>query len=298
MSDTLNPLGTFGTGYDVGTFGQSPTLDEPSGGGGSKSGSSSSGGIGGGSIPPPGTLSVPDAIPQFSYTLKASRRVDFTNNSLNAVRYKWIFYASSYIGSSIIGSSIQENPIFFYPYAGGIKTYAVALRAYNADGDYVETSIQVVVEDLVPDCDFIYVVSGTIVRFFDTSTNIDATTNSWAFGDFEWSTETNPHHTYPGNGTYLVTLTRGTFSRTQFVVIDAEIILTCDPASGATGYKWERSANGVDGWVEFADTADATVDVTEASHGINSTVVNYFRVKAYDGSGESAYSNITNVRCG
>lgn len=294
MSDTLNPLGTFGTGYDVGTFGQSPTLDEPTGGGGSKSGSSSTSL---GAPPPPSTISAPDAIPQFSYTLKASRRVDFFNNSLNAVKYKWIFYASSYVGSSVIGSSTQENPIFFYPYAGGTKTYAVALRAYNADGDYVETTIQVVVEDLVPDCDFTYIVSGTIVRFTDTSTNIDSDTNLWTFGDSELSREANPHHTYPGNGVYSVALKRGSFNRIQSITIDAEVILECDSVSGATGYKWERSANGVDGWVEFADTVVESVGVTEAVHGIDSTVVNYFRVKAYNGAGDSDYSSITNVRC-
>ena len=296
MSNTLNPFGTFGTGYDVGTFGQAPTLDEPSGGGGSKAGSSSDGGGGDVSPPPPATMPAVAAIPQFSYTLKAIRRVNFINNSLNAVRYLWTFYLKQ--TSTVIGQSNQENPIFFYPYAGtGIDIYNVKLRAYNADGDYVDTIMQVEVENLVPYCDFTYIVSGTIVRFTDTSTNIDSDSPHWSFGDFKGSTEKNPHHTYDGNGRYTVTLVKGAFNRTQIIVIDAEVILECDPVAFASGYKWERSANGVDGWVEFVDTELESIGVTEAVHGIDSTALNYFRVKAYNDSGESDYSDVTNVRC-
>ena len=293
--NTLNPFGTFGTGYDVGTYGQTPRQDDPSGGGGSSSGSSTGFGIGE-APPPPETLSAPASIPQFSYTLKADRRVDFINASLNAVRYKWTFYLKE--TSTIIGQSTQENPVFFYPFAGtGVHIYNVKLRTYNADGDYEDITIQVEVEDLVPDCDFIYVISGTIVRFTDTSTNIDSDTAFWSFGDLESSVEANPHHTYTGNGTYTVTLNKGSFSRTRIIVIDAEVILECDPVSGVAGYKWERSPDGIDGWVEFADTEDEIVGVTEAMHGIDSTVLNFFRVKAYNVAGESDYSEVTNVRC-
>lgn len=294
---TLNPFGTFGTGYDVGTYGQGAQLDEPSTGEGSKTGSrnNSSGGGGNGSAPPPDTISAPAAIPEFSYKLKASRRIDFINTSLNAVRFYWTF--GRLAQGTIIGSSTQENPVFFYPQGGETRTYTITLRAYNKDGDYVDTSMDIAVEDLVPNCDFTYIISGTTVRFTDISTNIDAEASSWNFGDFNFSYEENPHHTYNGNGTYTVTLVRGSFNRTQFIVIDAEVILECDPAVDASGYKWERSANGVDGWVEFADTVDETVNITEAVHGIDSTVLNFFRVKAYNGAGESDYSETTNVRC-
>ena len=287
--NTLNPFGTFGTGYDVGTYGQTPRQDDPTGGGGSLSGSSAVFGIG--EAPPPAeTLPVPAAIPQFSYKVKASGRVDFTNLSLNAVKYVWTFdYASSGVPSSS-----EKDPIRFFK-AFGI--FNVTLKAYNSAGDYVEKSIQIEVEDLVPDCDFTYVQSGTIVRFTDTSINIDSDVNYWSFGDIEFSRGENPHHTYSGNGIYTVKLQKGSFSKTQIITIDAEVILECDAVSGASGYKWERSPDGVSNWVEFADTAVESVGVTEAVHGVDSTAVNYFRVKAYNGAGESEYSNTTNVRC-
>jgi hypothetical protein len=73
-------------------------------------------------------------------------------------------------------------------------------------------------------------------------------------------------------------------------------VLDCDDVSGATGYKWEYSTDGVI-WEQFADTSVSTVSITEAVYGIDSTVLNYFRVKAYNEAGESDYSNIANVRC-
>ena len=292
---TLNPMGTFGTGYDVGNYGQQPRLDTPTGGGRRSHSSSASIGVVGEdnfSPPPAETLTFPAAIPQFSYTSKAGRRVDFVNESLNAVRYLWT--AKTLLGA-IVTSSSQEHPVFFFPDVGETTTYSVTLRAYNADGDYVETTTQIAVEDITPVCDFTYVVSGTIVRFTDIS-NIDSDNNLWTFGDGEVSTEENPHHTYSGNGTYSVKLTKGSWSKIQFITIDAEVVVSCDAVSGATGYKWEYSTDGVI-WTQFADTASESLGVTEAVHGVDPTALNYFRVKAYNDAGESDYSDITNVRC-
>ena len=286
MSNTLNPFGTFGTGYDVGSYGTgSPYAPKYNSDDGGHRSSSSVGG------PPPETLSTPAAIPLFSHTLKANRRVDFENNSLNAIRYEWIFYSKETL--AILGRSTNKDPIVFFPSAG---TYNVKLIAYNADGDYEEIILQVTVEYLVPSCDFTYIVSGTIVRFTDIS-NIGSDTALWLFGDGDFSTKANPHHTYPGNGIYTARLVKGSYSKTKSIVIDAEVILECDAMDGADGYKWERSANGVDGWVEFADTVVESVGVIEAIHGIDPTIVNFFRVKAYNIAGDSDYSDITNVRC-
>ena len=269
MDNTKNPFGTSGTGYDVGSYGQSASLDNPPGDTGSGGGRGSSSGTG---TPPPDIFPAPPAIPQFSYTLLASRRVNFLNASLNAVRYEWTFYLKE--TQYIMGQSTQENPIFFYPYTGTeIQAYNVRLRAYNRDGAFIDIVGKVEVENLVPNCDFTYIVSGTLVRFTDISTNIDSDSPHWAFGDLEGANEINPHHIYAANGTYKVTLNNGSFNRTQYIVIDTEVVLICDPVSLADGYKWERSPNGVDGWVEFADTVYESVGVTEAVHGIASTVL-------------------------
>lgn len=301
---TLGPFGDFGTGYDTGA-GLTPPLKVDDRGSGSRRrrSSSSNNGIGNpdpspddnGGPQPMKEEPAPAAVPGFSYTVKAGNRVDFLNTSLNAIRYDWTFYSES--GLSIQYRSEQQDLIRFFPESSETKTYRVVLRAYNKDGDFEEIEINVVVQDLDPVCDFTYIISGTTVRFTDISTNIDSGNNFWSFGDLSISEEFNPHHTYNGNGVYNVTLTRGSFSKTKLITIDAEVVLECDAVSGATGYKWERSANGVDFWEEFADTGTESLGVTEAVHGIDSTVLNYFRVKAYNGGGESGYSNITNVRC-
>ena len=294
---TINPFGDFGTGYDhnVNTgsrLTRPKDKDSPTRGGG--------GGGGGGDplplpLPPdePRDSKNPAAIPSFSFILKAGRRVDFINKSLNAVRYSWSFGKDT-VGQ-IVGRSEQESPIFFYPNTGGSRTYTVSLRAYNIDGDFEETTQQVFVEHLEPDCDFSFIVSGTLVRFTNLSTDITAG-SLWTFGDGETSTEGNPHHIYSGNGIYTVKLTKGSFSKTYIVTIDTELTLDCDDMLGATGYKWEHSIDGVI-WEEFADTSVSEVGVTEAVYGIDSTTLNYFRVRAYNVVGDSDYSDIANVRC-
>lgn len=81
-------------------------------------------------------------------------------------------------------------------------------------------------------------------------------------------------------------------------VTPCDMILSCAAASRANGYKWERSADGVSGWTQIADTASNTTGISQAVHGINSSVVNYFRVKAYNSAGESGYSSPVMVQCG
>ncbi|MCK5611051.1 hypothetical protein KAR91_54765 [Candidatus Pacearchaeota archaeon] len=291
-SMTLNPFGTAGTGYDVSTYGQSAKMDEaPDSEGTSSAGSST----GSSSSMTSNQPAAADPIPSFTWKVLASRRVDFTSTSLNAVRYAWT--VRNIVGAAFNQSS-QENPTFYFPSYGGTVTYAVTLRAYNSEGDYVDSTMRVEVEDLIPECDFTYTVSGLIVRFTDTSTNVNSAGNMWAFGDGSVVFEPDPHHTYPGNGQYSVRLVNGSYSRTKTITIDAEVLLECDQAAEATGYKWERSPDGVNDWVEFADTPVESVGVTEATYGVDSTVLNYFRVRAYNGAGNSGYSNITNVRCG
>ncbi|MBP6335185.1 MAG: PKD domain-containing protein, partial [Bacteroidia bacterium] len=68
--------------------------------------------------------------------------------------------------------------------------------------------------------------SGLPVQFTDQSTN--ANSWLWDFGDLTTSTQQNPTHTYPGNGTYNVTLTIGSAAgctdvQTYSVVINTNV---------------------------------------------------------------------------
>jgi hypothetical protein len=299
MAGTLDSLG-FGDGYDL----NNPNWDRGGGlresrdsGGGSKTSSTNTGTDGDGasrsSSSGPETA-YPAAIPQFTWQVKPYKMVSFSNSSLNATRYRWSFG----VGESWEFRSTAKNPSVYFPFLG---TFTVKLIAYNGNGVPAEVSKSVVVIEVEPVCDFTYIGSGTLYYFTDIS-NIEAAGAYWGFTQLSgvgvgYSIDPNPSFTFPGNGTFNVTLVRGSFLETKQVTIDAEVVLSCDAADGATGYKWEVSANGIDGWTEVADTALPNVGLTEAGEGIISTNLNFFRVKAYNDAGDSDYSNITNVRC-
>ena len=55
---------------------------------------------------------------------------------------------------------------------------------------------------------FMFFINGTVVQFYDSSYTATGTitTWQWSFGDGNFSTQTNPVHTYAANGTYTVCL--------------------------------------------------------------------------------------------
>lgn len=232
----------------------------------------------------------PPALPisSFIYSLKANIAVYFTNNSINAVRFLWDFGDGQ--------QSSQQNPIHIF---NTIGTYTVKLRAYNAAGDYVDSSQNVIVTNLIPAVNFSIVSGGFIQYLTDTSTNIDSNAKviDWGDGTSEATDSQKISHTYSANGTYTIKLTRGGFVKTSNIIVDTEIQLSCNSMSGATGYKWEKSADGLTGWVQFADTAVPSVGVTYALYNIDSSIINYFRVKAYNNYGLSDWTSAINIQC-
>jgi PKD repeat protein len=235
--------------------------------------------------PTPEPPYVAPAKPAFDFALKTDYAVAFTNTSFNATRYKWSFGDGR--------TSTQKDPVHFYSTAG---TYRVRLRAYNSEGDYNDVYQDVVVSLIVQKADFTYEQGGIVAYFTDTSTAVGSEVSEWDFGDGTASSERHPSHTFPGNGTYNVTLRRGTFTKTQQITVDAELTLACDDMS-ADGYRWERSKDGVSGWTEIADTATPSVGITEAVHGVDTTKFNYYRVVAYNAVGDSDYSSVVSQQC-
>lgn len=66
-----------------------------------------------------------------------------------------------------------------------------------------------------------------------------------------------------------------------------------DNASNETGFKIERSPNGSTGWTQIGTTgADTT---TYSDTGLTELNTYYYRVRAYNGSGDSSYSNTANA---
>ncbi|MCK5608756.1 PKD domain-containing protein [Candidatus Pacearchaeota archaeon] len=300
---TLDPLG-FGEGYEDGSYGTNKRLDPFM----MKDAlnirnQSSSASISFGTTPeeyqePVEVMAAQPAVPaiaSFTYDIYSGRRLDLADSSLNAVRYEWDF--GRYPDGSSVGQSTQKYPTVFYRDIGGARTYTVTLTAYNKDG-VGSTSIQnIFIESADPVCDFTYVVKGTKVSFTNTSTCPFGVLPIWSFGDLDTTWDINPIHDYRSSGSFKARLTMGTYSKEYTIVIDAEVVLSCDASAGATGYIWERSPDGVTDWDQFADTVSTTLSVTKAGHGIDSTVLNFFRVKAYNTSGDSDLSDVINVAC-
>ncbi|MBC8012089.1 MAG: fibronectin type III domain-containing protein, partial [Burkholderiales bacterium] len=66
-----------------------------------------------------------------------------------------------------------------------------------------------------------------------------------------------------------------------------------DNASNETGFKLERSANGTTGWSQIA--APAANSTSYADTGLTASTTYHYRVRATNGSSDSAYSNSANA---
>lgn len=155
------------------------------------------------------TVVVADATPNPGNTGCAPFTVDFANNSINATQYQWDFGYNNQ-------TSILTNPSFTYTVPG---TYTVRLIAHNPSActDLDTAYLTITVKDDSTYGDFTYVKPDSCYSFdvvftnnttFSPSLNPNNATYTWDFGDnTTFVGRTPPTHTYPGNGTYTVTLT-------------------------------------------------------------------------------------------
>lgn len=214
--------------------------------------------------------------------------VQFINESLgNISRLTWYFGDGT--------SSTGENPTHKYSAAG---TFLVRLVVVN-EGGTDESSMFVVSTPVSPVAGFDFAIGGYTVYLTNTS---NTTTWLWDFGDGGTSIEKNPKHVYTSGGTYTVTLKTEGLTVTKTVIIDVEILLEWkDESDNETGFKIEHSLTGeAESWNEIADIASPDIEsygVTKAKDGVDSEVLNFFRVLAYSGEESSDPSNVANVRC-
>ncbi len=74
----------------------------------------------------------------------------------------------------------------------------------------------------------------------------------------------------------------------------SQIDLSWGNVSSESGYKLERSPDGVSGWAQIATTA---TDVTSyRDSGLAMSTTYYYRVRAYNSAGDSAYSNTASAK--
>jgi PKD domain len=209
----------------------------------------------------------------------------FINETLNgASLFLWEFGDGA--------SSILANPTHRYAKTGA---YTVTLRATNSAGQSTYSAV-VTVTIIVPKADFTYSVGGFMIWLKDTSTV--SGTPTWIFSDGTVMTGSEVKYNFGGNGTYSVTLKKGEYSKSITVTVYADILLSWDDNSyDEDGFYVEHSLDGLTGWTQIASVgANVTsYGVTYATDGVDSNVINYFRVRAYNGAGDSGYTNTVEV---
>lgn len=224
---------------------------------------------------------------RYSFVTYGLYNVLFVNESLgNTESLQWDFGDGN--------TSTEYNPMHSYSGAG---TFDVSLVVRNEGGEdyHWETIVTV---NPAPIVAFDFAIGGYAVYLTNTSNTAEYL---WDFGDGNTSTARDPKHLYAGTGDYVITLTSEGVKVEKTVKIDVEILLTWDDnADDEDGFKIERSPDGSTGWVEIADITNPNIEsygVTKAKDGIDSAEMNFFRVYAYNGAGDSGYSNISSVRC-
>jgi len=185
-------------------------------------------------------------------------------------------------------TSNAQNPTTTYPAPG---TYNVMLIAGDSSGCSDTVSHQVTINPLpVPDFTFSNPCATTTISFTDNSTG--ANSWSWNLGNGSTSNVQNPSTTYPGPGTYTVTLVTGNSfgcsdSISKTITIDPPPVANAGPdvpvcqgsavvlnASGGVTYVWSTGATTSSISVAPGANTTYTVTVTDANGCTATDMVN------------------------
>ena len=155
----------------------------------------------------PVSVSTPGSPPIARFTAEpvsgtAPLRVGFIDRSTGSpTSWRWEFGDGN--------SSTEQNPVYVYRVPG---TYTVRLDAANDRGSNTERKVYYITVNSAyqpPGAAFAVnpptSAQPSTVEFFDRSTG-PPTNWEWDFGDGAGSDLQNPVHTYPGAGTFIVTL--------------------------------------------------------------------------------------------
>ena len=157
---------------------------------------------------------------------------------------------------------------------------------------------------------------------FDASGSTDADGSivayAWNFGDGATASGATANHSYSAPGSYLARLTvtdnlGASNSATTTIQVNADLpsapgnltasaisrsqinLLWTDNANNETGFKIERCAGAT--CTNFAQIATVGANVVNFSHtGLKRNTTYRYRVRAYNGAGNSAYTNIASAK--
>lgn len=165
-------------------------------------------------------------------------------------------------------ASSLDDPTAVNPVASPdtTTTYHVFISYISGDTCTIEREVTVTVDTILPDLSFDYQIecNGATVVFTNTSQNADD--YFWIFGDptnpgSDTSSQVNPTYTYPGIGSYTVTLTTGASELCNDTLV-VDIMLP----------ERELEANFVYGW-GICEIDSATVVFVDSSfNSLNNTV--------------------------
>jgi len=228
-------------------------------------------------------------VANFTYLVYANGLVGFRSTSLGLIAaYSWTF------GDGQTGA--QSTVLHQYI---GTGTFPVKLTVANAGGSSSKTlSVVIPAVPIATTVDFTFVTGALGVQFTDVSTK--AGTRNWDFGDGTTSIDASPYKTYDTPGIYTATLTISGTPKSYQVSVDYGIILNWqDNSDDETGFKIERSPDGIGSWALIATVGAGvtTLTVTKNLHGIDPAEENHFRVLAYNGAGDSGPTNIVETLC-
>lgn len=159
-------------------------------------------------------------------------------------------------------TSTQTNPTHLYASSG---TYTVALTVTSDNGctDSIQNSVTL---RPIPVADFTAtdVCEGTATTFSNTSSIASGSMNfQWQFGDNTSSISPNPTHTYPGDGTYTVTMVAtSSFGCSDTTTGTVEVFPTPEFSLAADSVVCYGDSNG-------AVTATVTLGLAPYSYQLN-----------------------------
>ncbi len=150
----------------------------------------------------------------------AGDTVSFVDESTNnVIAWDWSFPGGTPTTSDV------ANPQIVYNTPG---VYSVTLTVSSTLGDDTFTQTDYITVSALPVANFTSVTNINTVDFTNTST--DADTYAWDFGDGNFSSDSDPSHTYAADGTYTVELIASNACASD--TITQEIVLSSLPTAG------------------------------------------------------------------
>ncbi|MBL7914833.1 MAG: PKD domain-containing protein [Bacteroidia bacterium] len=224
-------------------------------------------------------------VPSASFTSNvitgcAPLSVDFINMSTQASSYVWSFGNGN--------TSTLQDPTTVYLTPGQYTVTLVAINPLTGDADtLVATNYITVVDD--PTVDFVAnpligCQGNNVIAFSNLSSN--ATSYIWDFGDGNFSTLSDPVHSYSSVGTYTVKLiARNAFNCSKIEIKPAYITIVPNPPASFT-VNQQSSCNTGTNFNFLATTPGATSWFWDFGNGVTSTAQNpsyvYGAMGSYD----------------